>query len=125
MLIVASGCGDDAPEAEELPLAPGLEIATSAVRTSNVDSTRQYLALVLTSSTSASSAAIHEAQVAYLRAQGWRVERHENGTVNLDAPDDSLFAFLGRSGGDCGGLAEEIRAERDTPYLCATLGGAS
>jgi hypothetical protein len=119
MALLTSGCGDDedVPDADDLPLAPGLAVANSDVRLSMVDDS-PYRQLVLTGSTAMTSRAINRVEVAYLREQGWEIRRHKDGTTNAYGSEDGPWAFIGHADGDCRGLAESS----GTDYICASLG---
>jgi hypothetical protein len=120
-LAASPGCGaDDVPDASELPLAPGLEVAGDDVRRSDVDES-EYRAIALTSSYEATARAMNRAEITYLREAGWKVRRHKNGTAN--AVNGTVWAYVGFKKRSCRDLNDSLQVQPGTPYICASLGG--
>jgi hypothetical protein len=119
--IVLSGCGSDAPEADQLPLASGLEVVAHEVR----DPVAHELPkpnYLLIRGTARDSADLRLHEIAYLRQAGWGVERHfEDGSWGVTSPDGKLFAAIGFGLRGYCGFRDEWQGAPDAPHMCSTV----
>ena len=113
-----AGCGDDVPDADQLPLAPGLEVGASKV--GHADDNQLFRALIITASDARNARQINDSELAFLKDRGWRIREHGDGTANAGAPDDALWTFIGLDQ-HCRDLSETFR-ESDRAWICVSLG---
>src|SRR5215211_2803542 len=120
-LPLLAGCGgDDVPDAHQLPLADAVTVAAETTR--DGDDNSRFLAMVLTAPVDMSPSEINHAEVAALRAEGWRIRRYRDGDANAYERDGELWAFIGLDGGCQRLISEQLGAEPQTSHICASLG---
>ncbi len=120
---MVSGCGSDAPEAEKLPLAPGLRVVSHEVRGGVAETGWHGNYLLITGADGMRSTVIRSRELEHLRELGWKFHRaFHDGSRRLVSPDDQVRADVGFGRGTyCGFGGVKRTAPPGYPSICAVL----